>query len=166
MEPNKENTQQNNLDNTNALEDQANQTNNDNSQNTSSIAPAQQDSNDVVTSDINADYAFANNDFKRVKLLNIFDKLKSYIKILISSLNDIEQDKLTTMQLIQISAIQKELSTLFDNINFYICNVYSLKEYNDNLYSYLLYNKQLADATSKLRNVLHLVSDNKTNDKK
>lgn len=96
------------------------------------------------------------NDYKKIKLLDLFIKLKQYLIILQKSFNNVEHDAIDVMQTKRLNNTYDELSRLLQDAEFYIDNVYEYDDYNKNLYTYLLYNKKSSELISSFRNTLHL----------
>lgn len=96
------------------------------------------------------------NDYKKIKLLDLFIKLKQYLGILQKSFNNVEHDAIDVMQTKRLNNTYDELSRLLQDAEFYIDNVYEYDDYNKNLYTYLLYNKKSSELISSFRNTLHL----------
>jgi len=94
--------------------------------------------------------------FQLVKLFDKFIDLKKILKIYLDAFNNIETDELTKFQLTRLAKLFKEITVLRDNIDFYMDNSFNNEEYNKNLYSYLLFNKDLVDQVRRFRLVLNL----------
>lgn len=99
------------------------------------------------------------NKFRLVKLFDLFLSLKKYIEIFLQTYETVEPDMLNEFQYKIIVKNNEDTKNMLNDLQFYIDNVFKTKDYKQNLYSYMLYNKQFALSISKIRNTLNIKSD-------
>lgn len=103
------------------------------------------------------------NDFKKIKLLDLFISLEKYSTFFSSSFKYIEYDNSTQHQLTIINNIYTSLEKVIEDLKFYIQNIYEIDDYNKNLYTYLLFNKRISELLSSFRATLQLNKENVSN---
>ena len=107
------------------------------------------------------------NDMRDVKLYDLMSALETYIKYFVKAISNIDQSQLSADQNTKMVKYYNDMKKDLDDIGFYMRNDYEVNDYQKNLYTYLLFNKSLAQTIKHVRSVLDLsASDLEDEDKK
>lgn len=106
------------------------------------------------------------NDMRDIKLYDLMVALESYIQYFIKAISTIDQSQLSTDQNTKVLKYFGDMKKDLDDLKFYLQNDYESNDYQKNLYTYLLFNKSLAQTVRHVRSTLALRASDLENEEK
>jgi len=94
--------------------------------------------------------------YNQVKLFDYFIKLQKCIQLYMDTYKDIEMDQVSSFQMKGLYRAYKNITTLKNNLDFYMENNFTGNDYKENLTQYITLQRDFADELRKFRHILHL----------